>query len=144
MDVYDVRRINARLLSKEVGTISAMADYLGKKQSQISALIGKNPVKNIGSRLAREIEVAFDRPAGWLDYLETDTQGRPNLTETQERLYQFLIQLTDIQVEALIEFLEKFQSELQIKAPTLPRPPLPTIAPKTKRPAKKRTVHQKK
>lgn len=66
-NVKDIRRENLRILAKSVGGISRLADRLSKNQSQISHLIGNNPIKNIGDRVAAQIEIAFKKPAGWLD-----------------------------------------------------------------------------
>jgi len=67
MNVKEIRKINMRALARSIGGISAMAECLGKSQSQISHLIGSSPIKNIGDRIAGQVEVAFNKPAGWLD-----------------------------------------------------------------------------
>ncbi|MEM1243461.1 MAG: hypothetical protein AAGG80_01430, partial [Pseudomonadota bacterium] len=67
MNVKDIRRINLRSLAQKVGGITSVAKILGKSQSQISHLIGANPVKNIGDNLAQQIERCFNKPPGWLD-----------------------------------------------------------------------------
>lgn len=67
MNVKDIRRENLRSLARSIGGITAIAKKLGKSQSQISHLIGTRPIKNIGDRLAAEIENAFDKGHGWLD-----------------------------------------------------------------------------
>lgn len=56
-----------RALAKSVGGISKLANRLNKSQSQISHLIGASPIKNVGDKIAAEIEAIFDKPAGWLD-----------------------------------------------------------------------------
>lgn len=67
MNVKDIRRNNMRALAKSVGGITPMANMLGKSQSQISHLIGANPIKNIGDKIAAEVEKIFNKPHGWLD-----------------------------------------------------------------------------
>lgn len=67
MNVKDIRRENLRSLARSIGGITAIAKKLGKSQSQISHLIGTRPIKNIGDRLAAEIEHAFEKGHGWLD-----------------------------------------------------------------------------
>lgn len=67
MSIKNVRRENLRFLAKSIGGITRLAERLGKTQSQISHLIGNHPVKNIGDKIAAEAEVAFNKPAGWLD-----------------------------------------------------------------------------
>jgi SOS-response transcriptional repressor LexA len=68
MNIKDIRRENMRILSKSVGGISRLADLLDKPQSQISHLIGSKPVKNIGDKIAAQVEIAFNKPFGWLDH----------------------------------------------------------------------------
>ncbi len=67
MNVKDIRRENLRSLARSIGGITAIAKKLNKSQSQISHLIGTRPIKNIGDRLASEIEIAFGKNHGWLD-----------------------------------------------------------------------------
>jgi len=67
MEISDVRRANARFLALTVGGIGNMAFRMGKSQSQISHLIGEKPIKGIGNMIARQINVEFSKPAGWLD-----------------------------------------------------------------------------
>lgn len=71
MDIYEIRRSNLQKLAFEAGlkTHAALGDLLDKPPSLISQLIGKNPTRNMGAKLAREIETAFSRPDGWLDQL---------------------------------------------------------------------------
>src|SRR6185312_9552035 len=68
MNVKEIRRRNLRALARLVGGVTHLAERLGKSQSQISHLIGTNPVKNIGDKLAAEVERAFEKPNGWLDH----------------------------------------------------------------------------
>lgn len=68
MNSKDIRRENLRALAKSIGGITALAKLLNKSQSQISHLIGANPIKNIGDRLAGQIEKVFNKTHGWLDH----------------------------------------------------------------------------
>lgn len=68
MDTNEIRRKNAHYLSELTGGITAFAEKLDKSQPQISHLIGDKPVKNIGAKIARQIEAAFNKPHGWLDH----------------------------------------------------------------------------
>lgn len=63
----EVRRENARALANEVGSPADLARLLGMSDSQMGQLIGRNPVRNIGPRVARRIEVVCGKPEGWLD-----------------------------------------------------------------------------
>jgi hypothetical protein len=67
MDIYKIRIENARTLMQKVGGISNFSDKIGKAQSQVSRMIGIKPSKNIGSKIAREIEIKFNKELGWLD-----------------------------------------------------------------------------
>lgn len=62
-----IRRNNLRLLAEQVGGIGRLAECLEKHQSQMTHIIGKNPVKNMGDRLAAQVETVFQKPPGWLD-----------------------------------------------------------------------------
>lgn len=70
------RRENARTLSKNCGGQVQFADRIQRQPNQINHIIGPNPSKNIGKRLARHIEKCFGKPEGWLDrnHLSTGTQ----------------------------------------------------------------------
>lgn len=48
------------------GTITAFADRTGTNAAHLSQI--KNGVRNMGNRLARKIEVALDKPKGWMDH----------------------------------------------------------------------------
>ena len=67
MNVKQIRRENMRALARTIGGITPLSDLLNKSQSQISHLIGINPIKNIGDRIAAEVEKAFNKESGWLD-----------------------------------------------------------------------------
>lgn len=67
MDSKSIRYKNTRLLVDQVGGVSNFAEKIGKGQSQISQFAGTNPIKGIGNKVAREIEIAFTKPYGWLD-----------------------------------------------------------------------------
>ena len=62
-----IRRDNARKLASKGGGKAAFARLVQMEASQVSQLIGPNPVKNIGNSIARRIERAHDLPEGWLD-----------------------------------------------------------------------------
>jgi len=74
MNVKEIRRINLRVLARAVGGVTQLANRLSKSQSQISHLIGTHPVKNIGDKIAAQIERVFNKPHGWLDHEQTEIQ----------------------------------------------------------------------
>lgn len=73
--VEEVRRERLKALRAEVGSLVAMNETLGldKRDSTLSQIINsaKNSKtgkgKEMGSPLARRIEQAFKKPAGWMD-----------------------------------------------------------------------------
>lgn len=67
MDISQIRWKNFRLLAGHHGGITAAASRMGKTQGQVSHFGGEAPIKNIGPKVAREIEEAFGKPHGWLD-----------------------------------------------------------------------------
>src|SRR5476649_1059219 len=62
-----IRLANFRALIKKAGGPAEAARQLDMDDSQLSQIAGKQPIRNIGSTLARRIEKAFHRPEGWLD-----------------------------------------------------------------------------
>lgn len=73
MNISEIRLENARYLANSIGGVVAMSVRLGKSQPQVSHFIGGNPIKNIGNRIARQIEDAFDKENGWLDNCHTES-----------------------------------------------------------------------
>ncbi len=68
MDVYQIRWANFRSLAAYPGGISDAAEKLGKLQGQVSHFGGERPIRNIGHKIARQIEAAYGKPRGWLDH----------------------------------------------------------------------------
>lgn len=72
MSREDYRRENARDLARQAGGQAEFGRKLGMNDSQVSQIIGKNPKKNIGNSISKRIEIAFGKPAGWLDVSHDD------------------------------------------------------------------------
>jgi len=90
MNVKDIRRKNLRSLARAVGGVTELAEQLERSQSQISHLIGTNPVKNIGDRLATHVEKVFNKPHGWLDQLHSthEDEGVYQVNPARQPYYQ--------------------------------------------------------
>jgi len=84
--IYDTRRYNAQLLSQYCGSMAAFSERIGRAQTQVSRLIGKNPTGNIGDKLARHLESCFCLPAYWLD-----RQHHHDLDSIDASLQNFLL-----------------------------------------------------
>ena len=69
MENPQIRLLNARLLIQQecAGELIRFAERINKSQPQTSAIVGENPTKNIGLKIAREIVAAFGKTPGWLD-----------------------------------------------------------------------------
>lgn len=63
----DIRRENAKALAAEVGSPAEFARKVGMENVQVSHIIGRNPIRNIGNAIAARIEDAFAKERGWLD-----------------------------------------------------------------------------
>lgn len=67
MTIEEIRRNNLRRIAKDYDSSEALAARIGREPNQLSQLIGRTPTRNIGGRLARDIEKRLALPEGWLD-----------------------------------------------------------------------------
>lgn len=67
-EIAQIRLENVRKLAQIAGGTTPFATKVDREPTQMSRVMGTNPTKNIGSRLARHIESCFGKPTGWLDY----------------------------------------------------------------------------
>lgn len=70
--LYEIRLANARTLAEEAGNALRFGEKLEMSKSQVSQIIGRSPVRQIGDELAERIEQTFGRPADWLDQDHSD------------------------------------------------------------------------
>lgn len=57
-------------------TLSEFTRKLEVSSAQAAHIVGPNPIRGIGGQLARRIELAYDKPAGWLDSDNISVIGR--------------------------------------------------------------------
>ena len=63
--INEIRYENfTNIINNEASSLQEIADKMGKSNAQMSHI--KNKVKNIGDKMAREFEEAFDKPHGWM------------------------------------------------------------------------------
>lgn len=74
MNIYDIRRINLRILAGRYRTQKELADRCGWKAPYISQML--RGAANIVAESARKIEQAANMPSGWMDTLR-DLLGDP-------------------------------------------------------------------
>lgn len=88
MDVYEIRLANGRYLATKEGGISKFASKIEKSQGQVSHIIGKNPIKPIGSSIAREIEKKCGKSHGWMDLVHPEVMGE-GANSVKEESHQY-------------------------------------------------------
>ena len=69
MNITKIRLQKMRMLADEIGR-PALAKKMDISYAQLSNCIGRNPIRNIGSKMARLAEHAGGKPDGWLDTLD--------------------------------------------------------------------------
>jgi SOS-response transcriptional repressor LexA len=69
MESKEIRLVNLRTLIKESRSASALAGACGTSSAYISQILSKKTKGNIGNGLARRLELATNKPRGWLDQL---------------------------------------------------------------------------
>jgi phage repressor protein C with HTH and peptisase S24 domain len=65
--IKDVRRQNMQTLAERFPSRAQFSEHIGKSPSQINQIIGKTPLKEVGHKMAREVEKVFGLPEGWMD-----------------------------------------------------------------------------
>lgn len=113
MDIYEIRLKNARALAAAKKLrIADVADLLGKAPTQVSRFMGKNPTKDIGSKIAREFEAAFGVERGYLDRTNwSDAEnGELSLVFAQAKS-------RSIPVKSLAQIINKEQGTAEVSAP---------------------------
>lgn len=115
MTIYEIRLSNTRnqLASRKM-PLKDLAAKMGKAAAQVSSFAGRNPHKNIGNQIAREIEIALDLPKGFLD------QPTPNNSTMLGPLERRLPVVGSIAAGAWCEAVDNFQpgdAEEWIEAP---------------------------
>lgn len=67
MDINEIRRENLREEARKLGGQAKLAAKLDKSESEISQLIGRSPIRNVGPVRARSFEKALGLKRGALD-----------------------------------------------------------------------------
>ncbi|MBZ7547909.1 LexA family transcriptional repressor [Klebsiella oxytoca] len=81
MENKEIRKANLEALYEQRHTDSGMtkaqfAELIETSPAAFSQLLGVNPNRNIGDKLARKIETALNLPFGWMDVLHpTESDG---------------------------------------------------------------------
>ena len=102
MDIKTIRKLNVRLLEREIGSLSALARKVGSSQSYLSQCVGPAAIRSIGDEMARRLEHAMGKPHGWLDEAHTD-EGEMMLSR---RMYDRILTLSPVKRRAFAELLD--------------------------------------
>lgn len=98
MDAKNYRKLNALLLAKQVGSVSALAALAGSSQSYLSQIIGPNGKREMGDDIARRLEYVMQKEHGWMD--------APHIEEVNlqkaKYIYENLLRFDEKQLDALI------------------------------------------
>ncbi len=76
MTIKEIRRANARYLTRKFSNKREFADATNISGSQLSQRIGPNPTESIGNAIARRMEQAAGVPEGWLDREHSEVMGQ--------------------------------------------------------------------
>ena len=72
MDIKAVRKIRLAQLFEEMGSATEVAKAAETSASYLSQIVSPKGKRNVGHELARKIEVACNKPYGWMDQIETE------------------------------------------------------------------------
>jgi hypothetical protein len=86
LDIKEIRHRNVRFLletigrdgtrgGKRFGSLTVLAELLGKSAAQVSRFAAEKPRTPIGNRIAREIEDAFGKEHGWMDHVQWEANA---------------------------------------------------------------------
>ncbi|NOV25904.1 hypothetical protein E5S69_20590 [Cupriavidus necator] len=102
MDIKTIRKMNVRLLEREIGSLSALARLAGTTQSYLSQCVGPSAFRGIGGEMARRLEHAMKKPHGWMDQAHME-EGQVSLAQ---QVYDVLLQTSPNKLFAIAELLD--------------------------------------
>lgn len=107
MDIKTIRKLNVRLLEREIGSLTALARKVDTSQSYLSQCVGNSAVRSIGDEMARRLEHAMGKPYGWLDEPHTDESDMM----LARLIYDRLLTIPPSKLRAIAEILDIKQDE---------------------------------
>lgn len=69
-----IRLENLKLLIAEAGSAAALAAKVDTSAAYISQCLSAKVTANVGTKLARKIELAYGKPSGWMDVYHPEDQ----------------------------------------------------------------------
>lgn len=86
-ELIPIGQKNLRILIDEIGSERDFEDLMGWDKSYLWSWFKKNPPQSISRNSAKKIEVAFDKPEGWLHDFHTveNESGEPIKKKAKRR-----------------------------------------------------------
>lgn len=109
MDIKTIRKMNVRLLEREIGSLSALARLAGTSQSYLSQCVGASAFRTIGDEIARRLEHAMKKPNGWMDQSHME-EGKIALAR---QIYDQLLQTPAPKLHAIAELLDMRKTAME-------------------------------
>jgi hypothetical protein len=98
--ISEIRRNNMRLLIERIG-MELFVKQTGKSRQQLHQYVGRKPIRNVGDKMAREIEQAFRLPGQWLD--------DPQMSSALSDLIEAAEILQGVSFDALMRRLDRLE-----------------------------------
>ncbi len=109
MDIKTIRKMNVRLLEREIGSLSGLARIAGTTQSYLSQCVGAGAFRNVGDEMARRLEHAMKKPHGWMDEAHME-EGQITMAR---QIYEKLLQTPPAKLHAIAELLDMKHSAME-------------------------------
>lgn len=118
ISIYQIRRHNAYLLIDFVGNKTLFSERIERSPTQVSRVLGHNPTRNIGERLARHIEHCFCLPKFWLDqpHQQADKLSEHIKTIDQEKYEDLHHVLCELYQACITKQVDESTYRLLVKA----------------------------
>ncbi len=109
MDIKEIRRKNLRTLVMQYGDQKGLAEAADVSPNQLNHLIGPNPIRNLGEKLARKIEANLGLQEGYLDHVDTSAETvLNNIFSNQDSI----IPIVDIVIKDGVPIVKSRESSL--------------------------------
>lgn len=119
MDTNTIRRNNLRILAARYKTQADFAAACGTAPSVISLIVSPNPKRNLGAKLARQIEVAVGLELGWLDRAQytSDTTADHGQSRSTPKLATEPTEHIDVEglPQALVQKIRNYRSVIEVE-----------------------------
>lgn len=116
--IEEIRRLQLKALVEEAGSAAALNRIAGRNErdSTISQILNQSPgtsgkPKELGSTLARDLEIAMRKPRGWMDNDPAITHNRWPFKEITPEQFAMLSEIEQGKIEERIGTLLDLKTE---------------------------------